>query len=90
MFSGIRYVLRHLGQEVRGIEHLEVAGGPGQQFLVPRFGESAHRIMLRFVDHLPGLGHLDHPGLAEGAAQEVLDQALQRAARRPVGNGNGG
>ncbi len=25
--------------------------------------------------HLPGLSHLDHPGLREGASQKVLDQA---------------
>jgi len=49
MFSGIRYVLRHLGQEVRGIEHLEVAAGAGQEFLIPGFREAAHRIVLRFV-----------------------------------------
>ncbi len=47
----------------------------------------AHRIMLGLVDHLPGLGHLDlsrrsppkakadHAGLAEGAAQEMLEEA---------------
>jgi hypothetical protein len=29
-----------------------------------------------FVDDLARLGHLDHAGLAEGTAQEVLDQAL--------------
>jgi hypothetical protein len=32
-------------------------------------GKDAHR-------HLSGLRHLDHPGLAEGTAQEVLDEAL--------------
>jgi len=76
MDAQIGDVLRHLGQEVQRIEHLEVAGRSGQQFVVPRFGESAHGIMFGFIDHLARLGHLDHPGLAEGTAQEVLDEAL--------------
>jgi hypothetical protein len=29
----------HLGQEIQGLEHLEVAGGPGQQFVIPGSGK---------------------------------------------------
>ena len=36
---GARNMLGDFGQEIQGLEHLEVAGGPGQQFVIPRFGE---------------------------------------------------
>jgi hypothetical protein len=48
------------------------AGGPAggcEVALCPRF-------LLEFVEDLSLLGHLDHPRLAERAAQEVLDQSL--------------
>ena len=76
MLSSVGDVLSDFGQEIQRIEHLETARGAGGQFLVARFRETAHRVVLGLVDHLPGFGHLDHPGLAEGTAQEILDQAL--------------
>jgi hypothetical protein len=39
-------------------------------------GFTDNGVVLGLVDHLPGLRHLDHPGLAEGAPQEILNQAL--------------
>jgi len=42
VFSGIWYVLGDFGQEIERIEHLEIARRPGQQFVVPRFGEPPH------------------------------------------------
>jgi hypothetical protein len=42
MLSGARDMLGDFGQEIQGIEHLEIARGAGGQFLVPRFGEAAH------------------------------------------------
>ena len=39
-FPGVRNVLGDFGQEIERIEHLEVAGGAGQQFLVARFGKA--------------------------------------------------
>jgi len=56
MFSRIRDVLRHFGQEVQGIEHLEVARGTGQQFAVPRFGESTDGVVLGLVNDLARIG----------------------------------
>ena len=52
MVARIGDVLRDLRQEIERIEHLEVAGRSGQQFLVARFGESAHGVVLGLVDHL--------------------------------------
>jgi hypothetical protein len=77
--SGIVNVLRDFGEEIERIEDLEVAGGAGPQFLIPGLGEAAHRIMLGLVDHLPGLCHLDHAGLGEGAA-DLLAEAGYAAA----------
>jgi len=74
--TAIRDVLRDLRQEIQRIEDLEIARGPGEQVLVARFGESAYRVVLGLVDHLPGLRDLDHPRLAEGTSEEVLDEAL--------------
>jgi hypothetical protein len=42
-------MLRDFGEEIERIEDLEVAGGAGQQFLIPGLGEAAHRIMLGLV-----------------------------------------
>ena len=83
VFAGLGDVLRDFGQEIQGIEHLEVARGPGQQFPVARLGESPHRIVLGLVDHLAGFGHLDHAGLGERAPQKVLDDEIV-LQRNPV------
>ena len=48
-----------MGQEVERIEHLEVAGGPGQRFLVVRVKKPAGRIVLR-----PAEGRLTPGGSA--------------------------
>jgi len=69
-------VLSDLRQEIQWIKHLEVTGGSGPKLFVTGFREAAHRIVLALVDHLPGLGHLNHPGLAEGTPQEILDEVL--------------
>ena len=76
MFPGIWNVLGDFGQEIEWIEHLEVAGRTRQQFFVAWLWKSAHRIVLGLVDDFSRLGHLDHPCLAEGAPEEVLDQPL--------------
>ncbi len=76
MLSEIRDMLGDFSQEVQGIEDLEVAGRAGHQFVVPRFVESAHGIMLGLGDHLGSLGHLDHPGVAEGTPKRIFDEAL--------------
>jgi len=76
MRSGIRDMLGDFGEEIQRTEHLEFARPSGQQFLVGRLGKASDGVVLRLVDHLPGLGHLDHPRLGEGTPQEILDQAL--------------
>ena len=39
-------VLGDFGQEIQRVEDLEVARGSGLQFLVARFGEAAHGVVL--------------------------------------------
>ena len=60
--------------------------GPGQQLVVARLGESPHRVMLRLIDHPPGLGHLDHRGRTLTQVERVpKSQAMaQRVLQRPV------
>lgn len=43
---GIGIVLGDFGQEVQGIEHLEIARKSGQEFLVPRLRKAVNRVVV--------------------------------------------
>ena|SRR5439155_5277672 len=50
-----------------------------ERFAVPaaRFGEARQPVVLGLVEDFPLLGDFNHSGLAEGTAQEILEQALE-------------
>ena len=47
------------------------------QIFAGRFGEARQLIVLGLVEDFPLLGDFDHSRLAEGTAQEILEQALE-------------
>ena len=59
-----RNVLGELGQEIQGIEDLEIPVRPGHQTVALRFGEGSARVLLGLVDNLPGIGYLDQPRMS--------------------------
>ena len=77
MIPGIGYVLGHLRQEIKRFEDLEVALRTGQQIPAGGLREVAKPIVPALVDERALSRDLDHARLAEGTAQEILDQPLQ-------------
>ena len=69
-------MLRELGDKIERIEDLEIPLRSGRQVVTPRVGEGTASILLRLIDDLPALGHLDQPREAERAARHVLHQTL--------------
>jgi hypothetical protein len=70
MGARIGYVLRHLRQEVRRIEHLEFARGTGQQCLRIRAVVGVEAGALRTLE--------EHLGLPSGGMVRVNDRVSDR------------
>lgn len=68
------------GQEVEGLEDIEVAGGVAEEVCAGRFGEAMGSLLFGAVDDLAGAGDAQNACEAEGAAGHVLGEALNPLA----------
>ena len=70
-------MLGEFGDEVQGVKDLEVAADAVEQVGAGRCGEPAAGPLLGEVEDLALVGHLDQALEAEGAAEQVLAEALE-------------
>jgi hypothetical protein len=70
-------VLGEFGDEVQGVEDLEVAGHVAEEVGAGGAGEPAAGPLLGQVENLAPGGHLDQTLEAERAAEQVLAEALE-------------
>ena len=69
-------MLRELRQELHRREDLKIPLRPGRQARIAGIGKRPAGVLLRPVNHLPGLRHPDQPREAQRAAGDVLRQPL--------------
>lgn len=69
-------VLGEFCHKVQRREYLEITLGARLRSVSILVGKGTARLLFGLVDHLPGVGHLDQPRQAEGAADHVLNQTL--------------
>ena len=73
-------VLGEFGQEVQGLEELEVPADSGQEVAAGGFGVLLRMVLLGLVEDLAFGGDADETGEAEGAAEDVLCETFEADA----------